>query len=49
MEAETHLAIETEGLTKAFGDTRAVDGVDLAVRCGAGSASPASSRPWTRS
>jgi ABC-2 type transport system ATP-binding protein len=28
------LAIETEGLVKAFGETRAVDGVDLAVRAG---------------
>ena len=27
----TGLAIETEGLVKAFGETRAVDGVDLAV------------------
>lgn len=29
------LAIETSGLVKAFGETRAVDGVDLAVRAGA--------------
>ena len=28
------LAIEANGLTKAFGDTQAVDGVDLAVRTG---------------
>jgi ABC-2 type transport system ATP-binding protein len=28
------LAIETEGLVKTFGDTRAVDGVDLSVRAG---------------
>jgi ABC-2 type transport system ATP-binding protein len=28
------LAIETEGLVKAFGETRAVDGIDLAVRAG---------------
>jgi ABC-2 type transport system ATP-binding protein len=28
------LAIETRGLTKVFGETRAVDGVDLAVRSG---------------
>jgi ABC-2 type transport system ATP-binding protein len=28
------LAIETQGLTKVFGDNRAVDGVDLAVRSG---------------
>jgi daunorubicin/doxorubicin transport system ATP-binding protein len=28
------LAIETEGLRKVFGDTKAVDGVDLAVRPG---------------
>ena len=28
------LAIETEGLTKAFGATRAVDGIDLRVRAG---------------
>ena len=30
----TPLAIEAEGLVKAFGETRAVDGVDLAVRGG---------------
>ncbi len=29
------LAIETDGLTKAFGATRAVDGIDLVVRAGA--------------
>jgi ABC-2 type transport system ATP-binding protein len=29
-----HLAIEASGLVKDFGDTRAVDGVDLAVRRG---------------
>jgi daunorubicin/doxorubicin transport system ATP-binding protein len=29
-----HLAIEATGLVKAFGETRAVDGVDLAVRRG---------------
>src|SRR5688572_25682822 len=29
------LAIETQGLVKAFGDVRAVDGVDLAVPRGA--------------
>jgi ABC-2 type transport system ATP-binding protein len=28
------LAIETEGLVKVFGETRAVDGIDLAVRTG---------------
>src|SRR5215204_2816513 len=28
------LAIETEGLVKVFGDNRAVDGIDLAVRAG---------------
>jgi ABC-2 type transport system ATP-binding protein len=28
------LAIETEGLVKVFGETRAVDGVDLSVRAG---------------
>jgi ABC-2 type transport system ATP-binding protein len=28
------MAIETEGLVKTFGDTRAVDGVDLRVRAG---------------
>ena len=28
------LAIEATGLVKWFGDTRAVDGVDLAVRTG---------------
>ena len=31
----TELAIEAEGLVKVFGDTRAVDGIDLAVRRGA--------------
>lgn len=32
----THvLAIETHGLTKVFGETRAVDGIDLSVRAGA--------------
>jgi ABC-2 type transport system ATP-binding protein len=30
----TDLAIETSGLVKSFGGTRAVDGVDLAVRAG---------------
>jgi len=29
------MAIETTGLTKVFGDTRAVDGIDLSVRAGA--------------
>src|ERR1700730_7334909 len=28
------LAIETEGLVKVFGETRAVDGIDLAVAAG---------------
>ncbi|MGH9005897.1 MAG: ATP-binding cassette domain-containing protein, partial [Acidimicrobiia bacterium] len=28
------LAIEAEGLTKTFGETRAVDGIDLAVKPG---------------
>ncbi|GAA3384754.1 ATP-binding cassette domain-containing protein [Cryptosporangium minutisporangium] len=32
--AATDLAIETTGLVKTFGDTRAVDGVDLAVPAG---------------
>ena len=31
----TELAIETRGLVKAFGETRAVDGVDLSVPSGA--------------
>src|ERR687898_1972980 len=31
----TNLAIEASGLAKAFGETRAVDGVDLAVPRGA--------------
>ena len=35
MAATTTLAIEAEGLVKAFGETRAVDGVDLAVPRGA--------------
>lgn len=34
MPPHSALAIEAEGLTKAFGATRAVDGVDLAVRRG---------------
>ena len=34
MEAHPALAIETEGLVKTFGATRAVDGIDLAVRAG---------------
>ena len=34
MSREPHLAIEAVGLVKVFGDTRAVDGVDLAVRRG---------------
>jgi ABC-2 type transport system ATP-binding protein len=32
--ASEALAIETEGLVKVFGETRAVDGIDLAVRSG---------------
>ena len=31
---DTTLAIETEGLAKVFGETRAVDGIDLSVRAG---------------
>jgi ABC-2 type transport system ATP-binding protein len=34
MATDTPLAIEATGLVKSFGDTRAVDGVDLAVRSG---------------
>ena len=34
MTPETTLAIEATGLVKSYGDTRAVDGVDLAVRRG---------------
>ena len=34
MTTQTPLAIEATGLVKSFGDTRAVDGVDLAVRAG---------------
>jgi len=34
MSTHTSLAIEATGLVKSFGDTRAVDGVDLAVRRG---------------
>jgi ABC-2 type transport system ATP-binding protein len=34
MTSQTALAVEATGLVKAFGDTRAVDGVDLAVRSG---------------
>jgi ABC-2 type transport system ATP-binding protein len=35
MSTDSTLAIEATGLAKSFGDTRAVDGVDLAVRRGA--------------
>ena len=35
MSSQATLAIEASGLVKAFGDTRAVDGVDLAVPRGA--------------
>ncbi|MGH2918789.1 MAG: ATP-binding cassette domain-containing protein [Solirubrobacteraceae bacterium] len=35
MSSPSPLAIEATGLVKSFGDTRAVDGVDLAVRSGA--------------
>ena len=34
MTTQTPLAIEATGLVKSFGETRAVDGVDLAVRSG---------------
>jgi ABC-2 type transport system ATP-binding protein len=34
MTTDTALAIEATGLVKSFGETRAVDGVDLAVRTG---------------
>jgi ABC-2 type transport system ATP-binding protein len=34
MTTHTPLAVEASGLVKAFGDVRAVDGVDLAVRTG---------------
>jgi len=34
MTTHPSLAIEATGLTKAFGDTQAADGVDLAVRTG---------------
>ncbi|MBA2239846.1 MAG: ATP-binding cassette domain-containing protein, partial [Solirubrobacterales bacterium] len=34
MSSQSNLAIEAEGLVKAFGETCAVDGVDLAVRRG---------------
>jgi ABC-2 type transport system ATP-binding protein len=34
MATQTTLAIEASGLVKSFGDVRAVDGVDLAVRTG---------------
>src|ERR671911_1355696 len=34
MTAQSPLAIEATGLVKSFGETRAVDGVDLAVRRG---------------
>src|SRR5215204_3943425 len=34
MAADSPLAIEATGLVKSFGETRAVDGVDLAVRAG---------------
>ncbi|MGZ5362475.1 MAG: ATP-binding cassette domain-containing protein, partial [Solirubrobacterales bacterium] len=35
MATQASLAIEASGLEKSFGDTKAVDGVDLAVREGA--------------
>jgi ABC-2 type transport system ATP-binding protein len=35
MEAQTQLAIEASGLEKSFGETKAVNGVNLAVRRGA--------------
>ena len=35
MSSQATLAIEASGLVKTFGDTRAVDGVDLAVPRGA--------------
>src|SRR5918997_4252551 len=34
MTTHSALAIEATGLVKSYGDTRAVDGVDLAVRTG---------------
>jgi ABC-2 type transport system ATP-binding protein len=34
MTTDNALAIEATGLVKSFGETRAVDGVDLAVRSG---------------
>ena len=34
MTSDSPLAIEASGLVKSFGDTVAVDGVDLAVRTG---------------
>jgi ABC-2 type transport system ATP-binding protein len=34
MTTDSHLAVEASGLVKSFGETRAVDGVDLAVRSG---------------
>jgi len=34
VETDAQLAIETTGLVKAFGETRAVDGIDLAVQAG---------------
>ena len=34
MPPETNIAVEASGLVKAFGETRAVDGLDLAVRRG---------------
>ncbi len=34
VDTDSALAIETTGLVKVFGETRAVDGVDLAVRAG---------------
>jgi ABC-2 type transport system ATP-binding protein len=35
MSSQATFAIEASGLVKAFGETRAVDGVDLAVPRGA--------------
>ena len=45
MTAGSTLAIEATGLTKSFGDTRAVAGIDLAVPAGAGPHLRASSSP----
>ena len=48
MTARIPLAIEATGLVKSFGETRAVDGVDLAVRTARSTACSARTAPERR-